>query len=86
MFDREDAEPAPFISHRRSTSSRRPGVTFDRPVTIRITRVVPCRSCGGRRLEGTTGPHSVRSNGRGQLIDCAGRVCVERAAGRFEHA
>lgn len=77
----DDDAPAPFLSHRRTTSSRRPGVTFDRPVAVRICRVVPCPACGGRRLEGTTGPHAVRSNGRGTLIDCAGRSCRRSAQG-----
>lgn len=75
MRDTDDEAPAPFLSRRRTASSRRPGVVFDRPVVVRVCRVVPCRACGGRRLEGTTGPHAVRSNGRGRLIDCAGRTC-----------
>lgn len=78
MLHRDDDEaPAPYISHRRTTSSRRPGHVSTRPVIVRVLRVVPCSSCGGRRHEGSKGPHAVHSNLRGQLVDCAGTV-VER--------
>lgn len=69
-------EEVVFFSRRRTTSSRRPGKTFDRPVAVRIVHTAPCRDCGGRRVAYSSAPHSPHANGSGRTVDCAGRALV----------
>lgn len=58
-------------SHRATTSSRHPGVTFTGTVAYRLAAVVRCPLCGGWRRESPY-PHSpqLRPGGR---FDCIGR-------------
>jgi hypothetical protein len=72
-----------FSSKRRTTSSRRPGAVQDRPVLVRVLRVVPC-ACGGLRQE-TALPHQhdVRVKG-GRYTNCLGQPVERDAEGRWQ--
>lgn len=65
------------ISHRITTSSRRPGKAIEGNVHYRIAAVSPCPDCGGLCFETATGyPHGVRwveEGARWLKRDCVGR-------------
>jgi len=65
------------ISHRSTTSSRRPGKAIEGTVHYRIAAVSPCPDCGGLTYETATGyPHGVRwvrLGDRHAKVDCVGR-------------
>jgi len=65
------------LSHRSTTSSRKPGVAIEGAVAIRQARCVRCEKCGGMRLvmNDPHSPHAPRyvvKDGAKVKIDCAG--------------
>ena len=63
------------VSHRSTTSSRRPGRAIEGAVTYAAGSVGLCLDCGCTRRIGDTphAPRIERRNGRHVRVDCAGR-------------
>lgn len=61
------------VSHRSTTSSRRPGKAIEGTVHYEVRQVVPCPACGSMRLD-LGGPHAPRYGKEGRVVDCVGRV------------
>lgn len=73
-----------FSSKRRTTSSRRPGAVQDRPVLVRVLRVVPC-ACGGLRQETMLAhQHDVRVRPDGATRNCLGQAVERDGEGRWQ--
>lgn len=63
--------PERGLSHRSTTSSRRPGKAIEGTVSYRVRQIVKCPKCGGFRYD-SPHPHAPRWEGTRQ-VDCEGR-------------
>lgn len=65
------------ISHRSTTSSRRPGKAIEGSVAYDLAEISSCKDCGFMtRATGTGYPHGVRWTSRDGVhvkVDCVGR-------------
>ena len=63
--------PVVGISHRSTTSSRRPGKAIEGSVHYEIKSVVVCPTCNGLRRM-SSGPHAPHWH-NGVMVDCIGK-------------
>lgn len=64
------------VSHRSTTSSRRPGKAIEGTVHYEVRQVVQCPACGSMRFD-LGGPHAPRLGKDGRQVDCIGRLLEE---------
>lgn len=64
------------VSHRSTTSSRRPGKAIEGTVHYEVLSIVRCEACGSMRYN-LGGPHSPRYGDDGRVVDCLGRPIEE---------
>lgn len=60
------------VSHRSTTSSRRPGKAIEGTVSYEVGSIVRCPDCGFMR-RAHPGPHAPRLTADNRRVDCAGR-------------
>jgi hypothetical protein len=61
------------VSHRSTTSSRRPGASIEGSVSFQSARLVQCRECPTQMLDYVLpGQHGAHFNAKGVLVNCAG--------------